>query len=331
MRIAVIMDPIESILVDRDTSFALMLAAQTRGHEVFYVAPHDLWYDGGQLRALAHPVSLQRAEPPEHAHLGAAQDIDVKSLDVALVRTDPPFDQAYLQTTQLLELVRNEVFLMNDPRGLRDANEKLFALHVGDLMPRTTVTASSTHIERFVEDLGGRAVIKPLNGAGGRGVMILDRSDLNFHVIIEMATAEGSLPVMVQEYLSAVRQGDKRILLLDGEPLGAILRVPRADEARSNLHVGGKAEPAELTLDDERIVRQLAPLLRAMGLFFVGIDVIGGKLTEVNVTSPTGIQEMSRFMGIDLAAAMIAWLERRVSRKGAALTEPASQHDLVMD
>jgi glutathione synthase len=321
MRIGVIMDPIESILVNRDTSFALMLAAQTRGHEVFYVAQHDLWYDGRQLRALAHPVTLQRAKPPKHARLDAAQDIDVKSLDVALVRTDPPFDQMYLQTTQLLDLVRDHVVLINDPRGLRDANEKLFALHFRDLMPRTIVASSSARMEAFVDDLGGRAVIKPLNGAGGRGVMILDRSDLNFHAIIEMATTEGTVPVMAQEYLPAVRQGDKRILLLDGEPLGAILRVPRTDEARSNLHVGGKAEPAELTVDDERIIRHLAPHLRAMGLVFVGIDVIGGKLTEVNVTSPTGIQEMSRFMGVDLAANVMSWLEQRVARGGATSAE----------
>jgi glutathione synthase len=321
MRIGVIMDPIESVLVDRDTSFALMLAAQTRGHEVFYLAPHDLWYDGRQLRALAHPVTLQRAKPPQHARLGAAQDIDVKSLDVVLVRTDPPFDQAYLQTTQLLELVRDHVFVINDPRGLREANEKLFALHFRDLMPRSIVASSSARIEAFVDDLGGRAVIKPLNGAGGRGVMILDRSDLNFHAIIEMATAEACVPVMVQEYLPAVRHGDKRILLLDGEPLGAILRVPRADEARSNLHVGGKAEQAELTVDDELIIRHLAPRLRAAGLIFVGIDIIGGKLTEVNVTSPTGIQEMSRFMGVDLAATVIAWLEQRVARGGATSAE----------
>jgi glutathione synthase len=321
MRIAVIMDPIESILVDRDTSFALMLAAQARGHEVYYLAQRDLWYDGRQLRALAHPVTLQRAEPPEHIRLGAAQDIAVNSLDAVLVRTDPPFDQAYLQTTQFLELVRDHVCLINDPRGLRDANEKLFALHFRDLMPRSIVASSSARMEAFVDDLGGRAVIKPLNGAGGRGVMILDRSDLNFHAIIETATVEGSVPVVVQEYLPAVRQGDKRILLLDGEPLGAILRVPRADEARSNLHVGGKAEPAELTPDDERIIRSLAPHLRATGLYFVGIDVIGGKLTEVNVTSPTGIQEMSRFTGVDLAATVISWLEQRVARGGATSVE----------
>jgi len=330
MRIAVIMDPIESILVDRDTSFALMHAAQTRGHEVFHMAQHDLWYDGRELRALAHPVTLQRAEPPEHARLGNEQDIAVKSLDAVLVRTDPPFDQAYLQTTQLLELVRDDVFLMNDPRGLRDANEKLIALHFRDLMPQSIVASTSARIEAFVDDLGGSAVIKPLNGAGGRGVMILDRSDLNFHAIIEMSTAEGSLPVMVQEYLPAVRDGDKRILLLDGEPLGAIVRIPRADEARSNLHVGGKAAPTDLSFDDERIIRRLAPHLCAAGLSFVGIDVIGGKLTEINVTSPTGIQEMSRFTGVDLAAAVITWLERRVVRKGTAPAEPKFPRDAVV-
>jgi glutathione synthase len=323
MRIAVIMDPLETILVERDTSFALMLAAQERDHEVFYLSQRELWYDGHQLRAIVHPVTLKRAKPPDHARLGSPQEIAVSSLDALLVRTDPPFDQAYLQTTQLLELARDDVLLVNDPRGLRDANEKLFALHFSELMPRTIVTSSSAHIETFVDSLGGRAVIKPLNGAGGRGVMILERNDLNFHAIIETSTVEGSLPVMVQEYLPKAREGDKRILLLDGEPLGAILRVPRPDEARSNLHVGGRAEAAELSPDDERIIRRIAPRLRVEGLFFVGLDVIGEKLTEINVTSPTGIQEMSQFTNSDLADTMVAWLERRSALKGAE-SQPVS-------
>jgi glutathione synthase len=313
MRIAVIMDPIETILVERDTSFALMLAAQARGHEVFYLSHRELWSEGARLKAIIRPVELRRATPPAHATLGPEEIVDVAALDAVLVRTDPPFDQAYLQTTQLLELVRGETLVVNDPRGLRDANEKLYALHFADLMPRTIVTHRASHIRSFVEEVGGRAVIKPLNGAGGRGVMVLDRADLNFNAIVEGATGEGRRPAMVQEYLPEARTGDKRILLLDGEPIGAILRVPQADEARSNLHAGGRAEPSALTPADERIVRRLGPRLRADGLYFVGIDVIGGRLTEINVTSPTGIQELSRFEGSDLADRAIAWLERRVS------------------
>lgn len=313
MRMAVIMDPIETVLVDRDTSFALMLAAQARGHEVLYLAQRQIWHDGRQLRAIARPVTLRRAAPPDHASLGNPAEMAVSILDALLVRTDPPFDQAYLQATQLLELAKNDTFIMNDPRGLRDANEKLYTLHFSELMPKTIVTHYAAHIESFVEAVGGRAVIKPLNGAGGRGVMVLDRRDLNFHAIVEISTAEGKLPVMVQEYVPAVREGDKRILLLDGEPLGAVLRVPRHDEARSNLHVGGQAEPASLTAEDERIIQCIGPRLRTDGLYFVGIDVIGGKLTEINVTSPTGIQEMSQFTGVDLADNVVSWLERRIA------------------
>lgn len=313
MRIAVIMDPIGTVDVDRDTSFALMLEAQTRGHEVVYVKPADLWAAGGSLCAVVRTVTLRRARPPDHAALNEPREADLAEFDAVLVRTDPPFDQAYLQVTQLLELVRGRTLLVNDPRGLRDANEKLYALHFADFMPRTIVTNDVARIRDFVDAMGGRCVIKPLNGAGGRGVMLLDRSDLNFHALIEVSTHEGGCAVMVQEYVPQVRIGDKRILLLDGEALGAILRVPRLDEARSNLHVGGQAQPTVLDPRDLAIVHQLAPKLRSDGLFFVGLDVIGGKLTEVNVTSPTGLQELARFTHSQPAARVLEWIECRVA------------------
>jgi glutathione synthase len=215
VRIAVIMDPIENVQVDRDTSFALMLEAQQRGHAVFYVKPADLWAEGCQLRAFAQPVSLRRARPPLHVTFGQAEDIAVQDLDVVLVRTDPPFDQDYLQVTQLLELVRDTTLVINDPRGLRDANEKLYTLHFSEVMPQTIVSSDALAIRSFVEHHGGRCVVKPLNGAGGRGVLLLDRTDLNFHALVEATTHEGRCAAMVQKYLPEVRTDDKRILLLD--------------------------------------------------------------------------------------------------------------------
>ncbi len=318
MQIAVVMDPIGSVSVDKDTSFALMLRAQTLGHRVYYLSHRDLLAGGGTVTGFARAVTLARSAPPAHAEIGPVERIDLAAIDAILVRTDPPFDDQYLYTTQLLELLRGRTLVVNDPRGLREANEKLYAIQFADVMPRTIVSSQAAHIAEFIETIGGIGVIKPLDGAGGRGVMVLDRADKNFNVIIELSTHEGKRFSMVQEFLPAVRQGDKRILLLDGEPLGAILRVPRADEARSNIHVGGSVEPTDLTAEDLAIVERLAPRLRADGLYFVGLDVIGGKLTEVNVTSPTGIQEVSRFTGSDPERKVIEWIERRAAQVKAS-------------
>ncbi|MDP3277468.1 MAG: glutathione synthase [Deltaproteobacteria bacterium] len=313
MRIAVIMDPIASVNIDMDTSFALMLAAQARGHELFFLQQKHLRAEGSELFATVWPVQLARKAPPAHAVLGEPFELSVgKDLDAVLIRTDPPFDSHYLYTTLLLELVRGQTLVVNDPRGLRDANEKLYAMHFADVMPRTLVTQSARAIAHFVANEGGRAIIKPLDGNGGRGVMVLRSDDLNYNAIVEVATDEGRRPVMVQEFLPAVAEGDKRVLLLDGELLGAILRVPKKGEARSNLHVGGSAVPTELTEKELQIVARVAPKLRADGLYFVGLDMIGERLTEVNVTSPTGIQELSRFTHSDPEGKVIAWLEARV-------------------
>lgn len=313
MRIACVMDPIEQVSVDKDTSFALMLSAQQRGHELYYLQQKHLYAQGTELFATVRPVQLARATPPAHALVGEAQTVNVgQSIDAILVRTDPPFDSNYLYATQLLELVRGKTLVVNDPRGLRDANEKLYALHFADVMPKTLVAYDAKQIRTFVESLGGKAVIKPLDGNGGKGIFVLDLKDLNFNSIIEVSTGEGKRPVMVQEFIPEVRTGDKRVLLLNGECLGAILRVPRQDEARSNIHVGGTVQPTELTEKEQALVKRLAPKLREDGLYFVGLDVIGEKLTEVNVTSPTGIQELSRFTGSDPEGKVIAWIEARV-------------------
>jgi glutathione synthase len=230
------------------------------------------------------------------------------------IRKDPPFDQAYLYATLLLERARDKTLIVNDPRGLRDANEKLYALNFSEWTPRTLVSADRDMLHHFVRELGGAGVIKPLDGAGGAGVMMLRADDKNARAIVDNLTAEGTRLAMLQEYLPAVTEGDKRVLLLDGEPLGAILRVPRSDDLRSNIHVGGSVVPAELTAREQELVRAIAPRLRADGLIFVGLDVIGERLTEVNVTSPTGIQELGRFTNTKPSEKVIAWVEARATK-----------------
>jgi len=245
--------------------------------------------------------------------LGAAEDVWLDEVDAVLMRKDPPFESNYLWATQLLELVRDKTLLVNDPRALRDAHEKLYTLHFLDHMPTTLVTNDKERIKAFIVEMGGRAVLKPLSGAGGDGVFLLAEGDLNVNAIIETVTHSGKRLAMAQRFLPEVVTGDKRILVLDGEALGAILRVPRKDDVRSNIHVGGSVVACELDADDHRIVTALASRLREDGLVFVGLDVIGGKLTEVNVTSPTGIQQMSRLMGRNLSARVIDWIEKHAS------------------
>ncbi len=312
MRFAFLMDPIEHVLVDKDTTFALMLEAQRRGHEVFTIGSADLVATPDGLFAHGHRTRVMRADAPAHFQRDApAERVDVASLDAVFIRTDPPFDAQYLYNTLLLEQVRGRVLIVNDPRGIRDANEKLYAMHFPEVTPRTIVTAREADVRAFLEEIRGPGVMKPLDGAGGRGIMVVDLNDKNFRSIVETLTLEGKRFAMVQEFLPAVREGDKRVLLLDGEPLGAILRVPRADESRSNIHVGGTVQPVDLDAHDLAIVAAVADRLRRDGLYFVGLDVIGGRLTEVNVTSPTGIQELSRFTGSEPEAKVIAWAETR--------------------
>jgi glutathione synthase len=229
------------------------------------------------------------------------------------VRTDPPFDDNYLWCTLLLDRIKPDTLVLNDPHGLRQANEKLYACYFPELMPETIVTSHKQRIKDFVARVGGKAVIKPLGGRGGEGVLVLKVGDSNINPIIEATTLEGKRPAMVQVFLPEVKIGDKRILVLDGEPLGAVLRVPVGDDVRSNLRVGGRAVKTGLDADDLRIVQALGPRLRADGLWFVGIDVIGGKLTEVNVTSPTGIQSMVKLDQKPYCTTVIEWIEHKAA------------------
>jgi glutathione synthase len=312
MRILVVMDPPETVLVDADTSFALMEAAAERGHRVDHCLVTDLFLDGGAVHARLRRATMRR-DPERPITLAEREVAPLSAIDVVLVRKDPPFDANYLWATQLLDHATRSTLVVNSPRGLRDANEKLYATFFPEVMPDTIVTSDKEQVLAFCRQMGGQVVIKPLSGAGGDGVFLLRDGDLNANAIIETVTHVGRRVAMVQRFLPEVKVGDKRILLLDGEPLGAILRVPKSGDVRSNIHVGGSVVKAEVDDRDRAIIDAIAPRLRADGLFFVGLDVIGGKLTEVNVTSPTGIQQMSRLDRQPYSARVIEWLEKRRS------------------
>lgn len=309
MRFVYVMDPMDRVLPDKDTTFAFLRAAQNRGHENLHCEPKDLFSREGDVFARVRHLTV--SDSPPHATFGKQEDVRLADVHAVFIRKDPPFDAAYLYTTLLLERARGRTLILNDPRGLRDANEKLYALHFSRWMPKTLVSSFEDEIFAFVKSVGGRGVAKPLDLAGGSGVMILDPNDKNARAIVQLLTDEGKRLVMVQEFLPDVTKGDKRILLLDGKPLGAINRVPRKDEFRSNIHVGGSVEPTVVTPEEQAIITDIAPRLLADGLIFVGLDVIGGKLTEVNVTSPTGIQQLSSHLGRDAAADVIQWVERK--------------------
>lgn len=314
MRFVFLMDTLDRVTPDKDTTFAFIEAAQARGHESLHCLPADLGVRRGKAFVTVRGVRIYDDEPRIRL-VGERREMALEEVDTVFIRKDPPFDQAYLYATLLLESARGGPLVVNDPRGLRDANEKLYAMHFQEWTPATLVTADRELIFSFVKDVGGEAVIKPLDGAGGSGVMLLRNGDKNARAIVDVLTGEGQRLAMVQEFLPAVEKGDKRILLLDGEPLGAIVRIARADDIRSNIHVGGRTEPCELTPRERELVKSIAPRLVADGLYFVGLDVIGERLTEVNVTSPTGIQELGRFTGTKPAEEVIAWAEKRRSSR----------------
>ncbi len=313
LRLVFVMDPPSIMDIDADTTFALAIEAQSRGHRVYYADPGDLGVEGGRATARIYPMALQRVAG-KPASLGDPEDVVLDdAADVVWQRKDPPVDAEYVTATQILTLCHRATVL-NRPEGILSSNEKLYALHFPELMAETLVTSSRERLIGFLDELGGEMIIKPLDGRGGEGIFVLRRGDANLQSLLEQSTAFGTRRAMAQRFLPEVKEGDKRVLLLDGEPLGAVLRVPAEGEARANLHVGGRAARAELDDADHRIVSRIAASLRRDGLFFVGIDVIGGRLTEINVTSPTGIQEMTRLDGIDYPARVIDAVEARASR-----------------
>lgn len=319
MRFLFIMDPAEKMLPDKDTSFAFIRAAEKRGHGCLHGEPRDVDNRGRDVFAEARPISVSDRAP--HVSLGEPELVALGALDAVFIRKDPPFNPAYAHLTQQLDLVKDRVLVLNDPSALRDANEKLYAFHFAEHMPRTLVSSSPQRLLAFLDEIGGRGVMKPLDGAGGSGVVTVASGDSNSRALVDLLTREGTELALVQEFLPNVRQGDKRVLVLDGRPLGAILRVPRPDDFRANIHVGGIVEPTTLSDRETALVCEVGEKLSEAGLWFVGLDLIGEHLIEVNVTSPTGIQELGRFSGTDPEGRVIAWVEERATRVKAARVE----------
>jgi glutathione synthase len=293
LTVALQMDPIESVNIDGDSSFVLALEAEKRGYQLYHYLPQALSLAEGKVIARAHKLSVRRKKG-DHYTLGAPEILDLAKIDVVLMRQDPPFDMAYIAATHILQHVHPKTLVVNDPVSVRNAPEKLLVTHFSELMPPTLVSADAAQIKEF-RAKHGEIIVKPLFGNGGSGVFHLRKQDSNLNALLEMFSLRSREPLMVQAYVPEVRKGDKRIILIDGEPAGAVNRVPAADEARSNLHVGGKAEKSTLTAREREICAAIGPTLRSQGLIFVGIDVIGDYLTEINVTSPTGLQEINRF------------------------------------
>jgi len=316
LRLAVVMDPIAKILPDKDTTFVFMLEAQRRGHEIFTIDHRDLFTDGPDVRALCRATEVRRPTANEtHYTLREASIAPLTSFDAVLMRTDPPVDQDYLYATHLLSLVEAQgVFVMNRPSALRDANEKLYALNFPDCIPRTLVTRSIAQLKDFLAEVGGEMIVKPPHGWGGLSIFHVHTGDRNLNATLEVMTDDGRKLVMAQQYIAEVREsGDERVILLDGEVLGAIARVPREDEHRGNIHVGGTVKKITIGPRERRICDRLAPRLKADGLWFVGLDIIGDYLTEVNVTSPTGVREIDRLDGVCIEARVIDFVERKVA------------------
>jgi glutathione synthase len=309
LRVAFQMDPIGGVNIDADSTFRIALEAQARGHSLFFYTPDQLFWDEGRVMARGHPITVQKVRG-EHVQFGAEEVMDLSAMDVVWLRQDPPFDMGYITSTHLLDLIHPQTLVVNDPFWVRNYPEKLLVLRFPELTPPTMIARSLSEIRAF-KARHGDIILKPLYGNGGAGVFRLDPSDRNLASLHEMFSGLSREPMIVQKYLPAVSNGDKRVILVDGEPVGAINRIPADGETRSNLHVGGRAAPVELTARDREICAAIGPLLREKGQIFVGIDVIGEYLTEINVTSPTGIQELERFDGTNAAALIWEAIERR--------------------
>ena len=310
LNVAVQMDPIQSIAITGDSTFAMMLEAQARGHKLFYYQTKTLTLGGGSLFATGHDISV-RDEAGNHFTLGEERRVDLGTYDTLLMRQDPPFDMGYITATHMLEAIHPKTLVVNDPAQVRNAPEKLFVLNYPQFMPETLITRDPIELAAFRREHGD-IILKPLYGNGGAGVFRLGEGDQNFSALLELFTQTFREPFIAQKYLPDVRKGDKRIILVDGQVAGAINRVPAVNENRSNMHVGGKPEAATLTKREHEICEAIGPDLKSRGLIFVGIDVIGDYMTEINVTSPTGIREVKRFGGEDIAAMIWDAIEGRL-------------------
>jgi len=310
LRVAIQMDPIEAVNIESDTTFLQAMEAQNRGYPVWVYDFRTLALEDGRLFCRARPVTL-RQTAGDHVSFGDEAKLDLsQDVDVILMRQDPPFDMAYVTATYLLETVHPKTLVVNDPAEVRSAPEKLLVTRFPDLTPPTLISSDPVALADF-HRRHGEVVLKPLHGAAGSGVVRLKADDPNLDALVEIHAMGSRDPLVIQKFLPAVSKGDKRIILIDGEPVGAINRVPAKDQVRSNLRVGGTAAPVELTERDREICAAIGPTLRERGLIFVGIDVIGDWMTEINVTSPTGAQQLKRFSGVDAAALMWDVIERK--------------------
>ena len=309
LTVAIQMDPIETVDIDADSTFVLALEAQKRGYALYHYLPHHLTFSHGRVMAKARPLEVRR-EKENHCSLGAYETIDLALMDIILMRQDPPFDMAYITATHLLEHVHPHTLVVNDPVHVRNAPEKLFVTKFAELMPTTAITSDKDAIIAFKAEYKD-IIIKPLFGNGGANVFHSPPGDDNLNALLEMFTDLYREPIIAQAYIPAVRDGDKRIILINGKPVGAVNRVPAAGDVRANMHAGGRPEKSELSKSDRLICEIIGPALSERGLLFAGIDVIGDKLTEINVTSPTGLQEIGRFDDVSLEAQLWDAIETR--------------------
>ena len=310
MKIAFQMDPIDAVDISADTTFRLAEEAQARGHTLFYYSPDSLAFQEGRITARGHPITVKRTQG-DHVTFGDREQVALADWDVIWLRQDPPFDMHYITTTHLLDRLAETTLVANNPFWVRNYPEKLMVLDYPDLVPPTAITRDLETLKEF-RQRHGDIIVKPLYGNGGAGVFRLAPDDRNLNSLFELFTATSREPLIVQKYLPAVTRGDKRILLVDGEPVGAINRIPAEGEVRSNMHVGGRAVKSDLTERDREICAAIGPRLREKGQILVGIDVIGDYLTEINVTSPTGIQELERFDDTNVAARVWDAVEARL-------------------
>ncbi len=321
MKTLYVMDPLEAIHIDGDSTYMMMLEATRRGWPVWMCTPRDLYALEGRGMARAVPVPTT-AEPP-HFHVGEAQDVELGEFDVVWMRKDPPFDMDYIFTTYLLDLVPPSTLVLNDPGALRNFNEKMFAQQFPEFSPKTLITCDLARAREWISRVEGKVVLKPWDGNGGRGVLVTQHGDPNLSSMLEVLTSNGRDTILVQTYIPEIVEGDKRIILIEGEAVGWMLRVPQKGDHRGNMHVGATVEDCELTDRDREICERLAPYLKAHGMLFVGIDTIGPYLTEINVTSPTGIQEINALMGLQLERTLTDAIVARLARHRQHLAEGA--------
>lgn len=311
LNVALQMDPVETIDINGDSTFAMGIEAQNRGHNLFHYQVGDMSYMNDKVKAYARPLTFRR-EKGNHYTFGDTKHMDLRDeIDVILMRQDPPFHMGYITATHILEHIHPKTFVVNDPASVRNAPEKIFLTRFPELMPPTMIASNADDVRAFRAEYND-IIVKPLYGNGGAGVFRISEGDQNLASLIEMFQEFYTEPFIVQKYLSDVRKGDKRIILVDGEPVGAINRVPDEGEVRSNMHVGGEARKTQLTEREKEICDIIGPVLKEQDQIFVGIDVIGDYLTEINVTSPTGIQEIQRFDGTDIASLIWDAIERRI-------------------